>query len=120
MKRTRWIFGAVAVAGVVALGAPAVGQGKAQETTQPASLAWSRSPGGPTITSYDFGAVDAGSSVSRWFRLGSAGTMKSGKLAIRLAGSSAFSITSDRCKRKSIGTKLSCWVRVAYTPLATP
>src|SRR6185312_16042890 len=66
MKRTRWLFGAAAVAGVVVLVAPAMGQGKAES----ASLAWSRSRGGPTFTSYDFGAVDGGAHVSSGFRLG--------------------------------------------------
>ena len=116
MKRTRWVFGAAAVAGVVALVVPAVGQGKAAS----ASLGWSRSAGGPTIGSYGFGAVDGGSEVSRGFRLGSSSAAKSGKLAISLTGSSAFSITSDRCTAKSIGQKLSCWVGVAYDPLGAP
>jgi hypothetical protein len=115
MRRTPWVFGAAA-AGVVVLVAPAVGQGRAD----PASLKWSRSRGGPTISSYDFGAVESGSSVSRWFRLGGPGSTKSGKLAIGLSGSSAFSMDSDRCTGKSIGKKLSCWVRVAYRPLEDP
>jgi hypothetical protein len=113
MKRRRWVFGAVAVAGVVALVVPAVGQGKAES----ASLGWSLSRGGATITTYAFGALDGRSRVLRGFRLGSSSLTKSGKLAIRLTGSSAFSITTDHCRRKSIGRELSCWVGVAYAPL---
>ena len=88
--------------------------------TAGASLGWSRTRGGATITSYDFGAVDGGSEASMGFRLGSSSAAKSGKLAISLTGSSAFSITSDRCTGKSIGKKLSCWVGVAYDPLGAP
>jgi hypothetical protein len=112
MKRTGWIFAAAAVAGIVALVAPAVGQGKAEGR----ALRWSRFRGGPTITSYNFSVVHAGSRVTRGFRLRSASTTKSGKLAIRLTGSSAFSITSDHCTRKSIAQKLSCWVGIGYAP----
>src|SRR5579863_5992129 len=42
MKRTRWVFGAMAVAGIVVLVAPAVGQGKAAS----ASLGQARALGG--------------------------------------------------------------------------
>jgi len=117
MKRARWVFGAAAVAGVVVLVVPAVGQGKAQ----PAALKWSRSRGGATIASSDFGTFAYGASVSRWFWLGSSSSTKSGRLGISLYGvpsgpAPAFSITADRCAGKSIGKKLSCWVRVAYTP----
>ncbi len=111
MTRMRWVIGAAAVAGVVVLVAPAVGQGKS------VSLEWSRSPGGATVASYDFGAVADGSTVSRWFRLGSSWRQKSGALEIDVIGSLAFSITADRCSGKSIGEKLSCWVRIAYAPL---
>jgi len=116
MKRTRWLFVAAAMAGVVVLVVPAVGQGKAQF----GSLSWSRSRGGPTITSYDVGAFDGGGSVSRSFRLGSSSPTKSAKLAISLTGAPAFSITSDKCTRKRIGRKLSCWVSVAYRPIGPP
>jgi hypothetical protein len=116
MTRRRWTFGVVAVAGVVALVVPAVGQGKAAS----ASLGWSRSRAGATITSYAFGAVDGGASVSRGFRLGNSGLTESGKLVLRLAGSSRFSITSDRCTGKSLGSTQSCWVGVAYRPLGAP
>jgi hypothetical protein len=85
-----------------------------------ALLAWSRSRDGALVTSYDFGAVNGGSSVTRSFRLGNLGLTTSGKLAIGLTGSSAFSITSDRCTGKSIGKKLSCWVAIAYAPIGTP
>jgi hypothetical protein len=115
MKRTRWGFVAVAAA-VVALVAPAVGQGKAES----GSLGWSRSRGGAVVKSSDFGAVGAGARVSRWFRLGSSSLTKSRKLAIRLTGSPAFSITSDRCTGKSIGRELSCWVGLAYCPIGAP
>jgi hypothetical protein len=113
MKGTRWVFGAVAVACLVALVAPAVGQGKAES----ASLAWSRSRGGPIITSYDFGAVDGGSRATQGLTLGNSTVTKSGKLKIRLTGSSAFSITVDDCTKKSIGQKLSCRVGISYLPL---
>jgi hypothetical protein len=109
MTRRRWVFGAVAVAGVVALVIPAVGQGKAAST----SLRWSASRGGAALTSYDFGEVAGRARVSTGFRLGNSALVKSGRLKISLTGSSAFSITSDKCTRKSIGKLLSCWVGVA-------
>ena len=79
-------------------------------------LGWSQSRGGPPITSSDFGAVQAGSSALRWFRLRNSGPTMSGPLVIELTGSSAFSIGSDRCTGKSIGRKLSCWISVVYAP----
>jgi len=116
MKRRRWVFGAVVVAGLLAFVAPAVGQGKAES----ASLGWSRSRGGAELTSYDFGTVDGGASVVKGFRLGNSSLTKSGKLAISVTGSSRFSITSDKCRMKSIGKKLWCWVGVAYRPVGAP
>lgn len=116
MKRKRWVFGAVAVAGVLSLVAPAVGQGKAQS----ASLSWSRSHGGAALMSYDFGAVDGGARIVKGFRLGNSSLTKSGQLAITVTGSSRFSIATDRCTGKSVGRKLSCWVGVAYRPLGDP
>ena len=116
MRRTRWVFGTAVVAGVVVLVAPAVGQGKAES----ASLGWSGSRGGPTLSSYGFGAVDGGARVSKGFRLGNAGLSESGKLVLRLTGSSRISITSDKCSGKSLGSTQSCWVGVSYAPLGPP
>src|SRR6476659_1214092 len=99
MKRRRWVFGAVA--GVVVLVVPAVGQGRAGA----ASLRWSGSLRAATITSYDVGAFDGGAHVWKAFRLRNVGRTKSGRLAIRLTGSSAFSIALDHCARKSLGKR---------------
>jgi hypothetical protein len=119
MTGTRLVLVAGAVAATLALIVPAAGQGKSES----ASLGWSQLGGGPTITSYGYGAVDGGlqltggpSQVVRGFRLGSVGPAESGKLTIDLTGSSRFSIASDRCTGKSIRRKLSCRVRVAYAP----
>ncbi len=112
MKRRRWVAGAVAVAGVVASLAPAVGQGKADST----SLRWSGSRRSATLTRYDLGAIDGGAHVSKAFRLWNSGLSKSGKFAISLTGSSAFSIALDHCTKKSLGNRW-CLVSVAYRPL---
>ncbi len=116
MKATRWVFVAAALAGAVALVVPAVGQGKAES----ASLSWSQSPGGAAITSYDFAAADGGSRVTTSFRLGNSSVTKSGQLAIKLTGSSAFSIGANECGGKSIGQHASCLVSVVYAPLGSP
>ncbi len=113
MKHRPWISGAVVAAGIVALVAPAVGQGKTAST----GLRWSTSRGGPALPSYDVGGVDGGARATKGFRLGNSLRTKSGPLAISLAGSSAFTITKNHCTRKSIGKKLSCWIGVAYAPL---
>src|SRR5262249_47842372 len=91
MKRMRWAFAAAALVGIVALVVPAVGQGKAAS----GSLGWSGAPGGPVLTSDDFGAVDGGARAPRWFILGNSSLPKSGQLTIRLIGSKSFSITRD-------------------------
>lgn len=112
MKRRRWAFGMVAIAGAVTLVVPAVGQGQA---TRP-SLQWSGTRSKATLRSYDLGAVDGGSRVSKGFRLRNAGLTRSGKLAITLTGSSTFSIALDHCTQTSLGKKW-CLVSVSYTPL---
>jgi uncharacterized delta-60 repeat protein len=95
-----------------------VGTTLARLMGQPALLG---SREGATITSYDFGALDGGGApVTRGFKLATPGLAQSGKLAISLTGSPAFSITSDSCTGKSIGKKLSCWVSVTYKPLGAP
>lgn len=111
MRRKRWALVAAAAAGVV-LVVPAVGQGNAQD----GSLHWSLSRGGHAVTSYDVGAVDPGSTVTKAFRLGSSSSTKSEKLAISLSGSSAYWIEFDQCSRKRIGQNTSCWVWVTYGP----
>src|SRR5690349_10384334 len=113
MTSTRWLFVAVVVAGGVALVAPAVGQGTAGH----ASLHWSH-PGGGTIKygSFAFGDRLSGARVSSGFRLSNWSRTRSGTLTLRLTGSSAFSIASDKCSGKTIGRNLSCWVGVVYAP----
>ena len=116
MSRKRWVFvAAAALVAVVVFVAPAAGQGKATTAT----LGWSRALGEPTITYYNFGSLGTGARVSRLFRLGSSSLTKSGKLAITLTGSPAFSIASDRCTDTSIGQNLACWVAVVYAPRVT-
>jgi hypothetical protein len=113
MKRTRWVFGAAVAAGVVVLIAPAVSQGKVKA----GSLRWSGSRREATITSYDLGARDGGARVSKGFRLRNSSLTRSGKLAIRLTGSSAFSIALDHCTGKILVARSSCFVAVTYRPL---
>lgn len=110
MQAVRAVLVAAAVA-VVVLVVPATGQAKAG----PPALYWTQVVGGgPAIPSYDFGRVEQSSTT--WFRLGNLSPTRSGKLTVTLTGSSAFSITENRCNGKSIGLLLSCWVGVSYTP----
>ena len=99
-----------------AVGADVQGKAILLDSTTGASLGWSRSRGGPAILAYHFGGVPAGASASRWLRLWNPRSTPSGKLALTLTGSPAFSITSDRCAGQSIDPNHSCWVRVAYAP----
>jgi hypothetical protein len=101
----------VVVAGV-ALVSPAVGQGKAGH----ASLHWFDPRAGGLAYSFAFGDRVSGSRVSSRFRLVNSSRTRSGKLKLTLTGSSAFSLASDKCSKKSIGHNLSCWVGVAYAP----
>jgi len=112
MKRRRWVFGAVAVAGAFALVAPATGQGKANA----ALLGWSPSNAAVAIISYSFGVVDIRPPVGKAFRLWDASPARSGPLRIKLTGSSAFRLGTDTCAGAAIGKKTSCWVGVLYKP----
>jgi len=87
-----------------------VGQAKS------AWLRWSQSSEGPSIPSAVLRATRGGAAVSKEFRLSNSTPTGSGRLTITLAGSSAFSITSDKCTGRNIGEKQSCWVRVTYAP----
>jgi hypothetical protein len=112
MKGSRWVVVAAFVAGGLALVAPAVGQGKAGH----ASLHWSVPLGGANVWDYAFGASPSGTPVSNRFKLSNWSKTPSGKLKVRLTGSAAFSLATDKCSKKSIGRNLSCGVTVTYKP----
>jgi hypothetical protein len=113
MKGSRWFVVAAALA-VVVLVAPASGAGRDASGW----LAWSQ--GGVTMTSYAFSTVSSGSRASTSFWLKNwGGRAVSGKLAIRLTGSPAFSIGFTGCTgKKSLGVRKSCRVNVVYAPTA--
>jgi len=98
------------VLGVLVLILPAVGSGKDAS----GSLAWSR--GGVAIPSYAFATLDSGSHASTTFRLTNWGRHVSGKFAIHLTGSSAFSIKSNRCTGRNLNVRQWCRVTVVYAP----
>ena len=108
MKHSRWLAVAAAMA-VVVLIAPAIGAGKGAA----GALAWSQ--GGVTTSSFVFSTVASGSHGSRSFRLTNWGRHASGRFAIHLTGSPAFSIGSTGCARK-LGARKSCRVSVVYAP----
>jgi len=108
MKRSRWLAVAAAMA-VVVLIAPATGAGKGAA----GALAWSR--GGITTSSSVFSTAASGSHGSRSFKLTNWGRHASGRFAIHLTGSPAFSIASTGCALK-LGARKSCRVTVDYAP----
>jgi len=81
------------------------------------SLAWSR--GRIAVSSYDFATVGSGSRTSRNFMLTNVGRTGSGRFALHLTGSSAFSIRSTGCTGKNLGVQKSCRVTVRYAPSST-
>jgi hypothetical protein len=109
MRGSRWVVVAAAMA-VVVLVSPAIGTGK---DARP-SFAWAQ--GGITIHSYAVPTVAAGSRTATNFRLTNVGRDASGKLAIHLTGSSAFSIASTGCAAKSLALQQWCRVTLVYAP----
>ena len=83
----------------------------AQASSAPPALAWSPTTIGAT---YDYGTVAVGRTVSRIFTLANAGGNASAALKVTLAGSSAFSLTSDTCSATSLGPRKSCTVVVSF------
>ncbi len=110
MKGSRWVVVAAAMA-VVVLVSPAIGAGRGVS----GPLAWSR--GGIAVRSYDFTTLASGSRASRNFRLTNVGQNASGRFAVRLTGSSAFSIGSTGCTGKSLDVRKWCRVTVVYAPI---
>ena len=116
----RWVFVAAAMA-VVASASPAVGRGTGGSASiawskegAPAALAWSQA--GKTTTSSNFGTLAADASASVQLKLTNPRRTASGKLAVGLTGSSAFSITYNGCTGKNLGRKQWCRVTVVYAP----
>jgi hypothetical protein len=102
-------------AAVMVLGA---GVGVASASGAPPVLTWSQ--GGTTITSFDYGTLDAGAGATKTvtFTLTNSGGMASGTLTITLAGPTAFTVTADGCTGTSLGPKKSCSVTAQYVPTA--
>jgi hypothetical protein len=87
-------------------------------TPQSPKLAWSQ--GSTTITSYAYGTVPAGNTVTQTFKLTNSGGGGSESLSASLANSmgKAFSIKSDGCTGKVLAPGGSCEVEVADAPAA--
>jgi hypothetical protein len=103
----------VAAMAVVVLVSPGIGAGKVASPW----LAWTHH--GIAMTSYGFPTLASGSRASTHFRLANWGRDSSGKFAIHLTGSSAFSIRSNGCAgRKTLRVRKWCRVTVAYAPSA--
>jgi hypothetical protein len=101
---------AVVAGGVVVLGSVAgMAAGVAAATADPPVLAFSQS-------SHDYGSVTVGKKVSQVFTLTNSGGTASRALKLSLSGSGAFSITSDRCRGRSLGPLKSCTVEVKFAP----
>jgi hypothetical protein len=99
----------IALAAVIFLLAVSASWGSAGKNV-PRSVAWSH--GQVAFTSFDFSTLPAGGRESTTFRLTNLGRAVSGKFAVRLTGSSAFSIRASGCG----GTRKQCRVTVAYAP----
>jgi hypothetical protein len=78
--------------------------------------------GAPSIafgsSSYDYGTIDAGTSVFHTFVLTNQGSGATGALTVTLSGSSSYAKTADTCTGASLGPKKSCSVTVQYAPTA--
>jgi hypothetical protein len=105
MRRVAVVAGGVVVLGGVAGMAAGVASAKAD----PPVLAFSQSSPG-------YGSVTVGKKVSQVFTLTNSGGKASGALKLSLSGSGAFSITSDRCRGRSLGPSKSCTVAVKFAP----
>jgi Bacterial Ig domain len=69
--------------------------------------------------SFDYGATAVGRTRSMDFKLSVVtGQGSLGPFTTSLSGSSAFSITADKCNGKRISTNKSCTITVSYTPTA--
>ena len=69
-------------------------------------------------SSYEYGTIDAGTTVSHTYVLTNSGSAATGALSVTLSGSSAFAKTADTCTDASLGPKKSCSVTVQYAPTA--
>jgi Abnormal spindle-like microcephaly-assoc'd, ASPM-SPD-2-Hydin len=95
------------VAAAVVLLVPAAGQAGAAP-----ALAWSPATNG----GYDFGALEAGKTESKTFTLTNSSGSATAELTISLSGSSAVTVTGDKCTGRSLGPKKSCTVSVRFAP----
>jgi|GEM_PF-4788969 len=67
--------------------------------------------------SWDFGAIDTGTTASRTFTFTNTGGAATGALTASLPNSSAaFTLTADTCTGRSLGPRRSCTVTVRYAP----
>src|SRR5262245_52106492 len=99
LGRAVMVVGAV----VVVLGSAA----GAVANPQPPALAFSPAP-------YNFGEVAAGQAASQTFTLANTGGQATGRLAVTLTGSAAFTITGNTCK--SLPPAKTCTVTVRFSP----
>ena len=107
MRGLRRIIFAAAAA-TVALAIPAAGQAGGAP-----AIAWTPTTSAGT---FNYGTIDAGTTPTQTFTLTNSGGSATSQLGVSLSGSSAFTITSDKCSTKSIGTKKTCTVTVQYAP----
>jgi hypothetical protein len=97
-----------ATAGVLVSAAPS------EASAPPAQLHWASSSG---LTTFDFGALDAGrrQSLTASFTLENLGGRSTGVLSVAVSGASAFVLTDD-CTRNSLSPGRRCAVTVTYRP----
>jgi len=99
----------------VAAGAAVVLLGPAAGVASAAMVVLSWSPTTPPST-YNFGTLSAGQTVSQAFTLTNSGSGSTSALAVTLKGSPAFTRTKDACTGVKLAPKKSCSVTVAYAP----
>ena len=67
-------------------------------------------------SSHDYGTIDAGATASQTFVVKNNGRLPTSKLKVSLAGSSAFSKTSDTCAGKFLWPRKQCSITIEYAP----
>src|SRR6516162_8749290 len=99
MYRRIGIIAAAAAMGMLVAGTSA----QAAQAAGPPVLTWSQ--GGTTITSFDYGTLDAGAGATQpeTFTLTNSGGSASGTLAVTLSGPAVFTVTADSCTGRSLG-----------------
>ena len=69
-----------------------------------------------TAGAWDYGTVDAGTTVSQAFIVTTSDGKGAGKLAISLSGAAAFTKALDTCTKRELGPHRSCSVTIQYAP----